>query len=318
VFKENHLKIMSAKDHLNNEKGSEDEFLNKKRVYFRDEETDEGIEAKRKRTNENEKNQNSGKSDSLTFESENAITRDNVILDDYIFQDPKLEAKFFSFICIVRDLYALSGLEDVGIFNWTIESLVFGLFWFYRVSFVMENCPNKNPLIVQKLKEFKNSVEKIESLTQLDKGNEKELQELDRLLPIIKRFVSESAGKISSDSFISLLEFFSFAIIYDPNRIAKLCLVFMFKLLDKHADVELPMELFHSFCQLSVHDTELRPAFTSEDWWYLYEKSIKYFSQDTLKFILGLLGDHGPYKTRNEIFIHNLRKQKLEPFCYRR
>jgi hypothetical protein len=306
---------MSDEISLNYEDGSENEFKSSiRRLYFREGKTEEEIRAKIICLTKEKENQNSGK---LNSKSKNAKTKDL----DYIFQDPELEAKFFSFLCSSDDLCTLSYLNNVGIFNWTVTSLVFGVFWFYRVTAVEENSNSlkQHPLIIQKLDDFKHSIEKIESFGQLDKENEKELEKLDRLFPIIKGFVCESAGKISSESFIALHELFTFALKYDPDRIAKACLAFALEGIVKHADIKFPMEPLYSFRLLSVHNAEPKPTLTFEDWWYFYEKYLKKFKLDNpcSKFILRMLGAHGPNKVRNEILKYNLRSQILEPLFYK-
>jgi hypothetical protein len=297
-----------------NEEASKNKYRKRKRPNFRAGKTKAEIAATGKGSINDLKNKNSGKSNSSTFESENGKTNCNAILDDYIFQDPELEAKFFSFLCSFDDLCALSYLNNVGIFNRTVKSLVFGVFWFYRVINVEENSNSlkQHPLIIQKLDDFRHSIEKIESFGQLDKENEKELEKLDRLLPIIKGFVCESAGKIRPDLFIALHELFTFALKYDRDRIAKVCLAFALEVIEKHADIKLPMEPLYSFRLFSVHNAEPRPALTFQDWWYLYEKNIEKFNQDNpySKFILRMLGAHGPNDVRNEILKYDLERPR--------
>jgi hypothetical protein len=153
---------MSVIGSLNNE----EESKNKPKNNSRERKTKGGIGSKRKRSLKNVKNKNSVKSNSV---SKKAKTKDKVIVEDYNFQDPKLEAKFFSFLYSFEDLQVLSRLKNVGAFNRTMKSLVFGLFWFYRMSNVGENryCLRRKPLMFQKYEDFKQSIRKIRSLAPL-------------------------------------------------------------------------------------------------------------------------------------------------------
>jgi hypothetical protein len=309
---------MSVKASLINEEKSKNKSRKRKRLYFRGKRTKKRIGSERKGSNKDEEPKNIG---NTIIVSKKDKTIDNIIIDDYNFQDPELEAKFFSFHCNFEDLCALSKLKNVGIFNWTMKSLVFGLFWFYRMSTNMEenrNCTRQKPLIFQKYEEFKQSIRKIRSLAQLDKENKKELKKLDRLLPIIKEFVCESCGKITPDSFIALHELFNFALKCDHNRIAKVCLAFALEVFDKHLEIEFPLEPLESFRLFSEHNAEPKPTLTSQDWWNLYEKSIEYFYQGKYysKLVFRMLGAHGTNDVRNEIIKYDLKEEILAPLFH--
>ena len=284
---------------------------NRRSLCFRKEELEIG--GKRKRPSD-EKDGDESESSTSTVSVETVRTAS---VDDYIFQDPELEAKFFSLHCSRKDLHNLSKLDTVGIFNWTIKSLALGIFWFYRVGVMLNKgyCSRPRTILLQKFEDFPASINSIGSFAELGRDNSEELKELDQLLPIIKEFVHEAKGKIAPKSFEAIYKLFTHAIKEDPANIPKACLAFSLEAIHKDVNDELPWGPLYSFRLFSVHNSEPKAILTFEDWWYLFKKGVKCAEYDETfsNFVLRMVGAHGPNYIRKEVLKLDLKSQVLEP-----